>query len=48
MSDKKRILFYNLDASGVNYFRTETPAIQLNKDHSDDFFVEILNGEAQL
>jgi len=38
---RKRILFYNLDSAGVNYYRTLTPAVQLERDHSDKFEVEI-------
>jgi len=38
---RKRILFYNLDGAGVNYFRTLTPAMQLERDHSDQFEIEI-------
>lgn len=41
MSGKIRILFYNLDGAGVNYFRTQTPAQELEKNHSDEFHVEI-------
>ena len=41
MSEKIKILYYNKDVAGVNYFRTTTPAVQLNKDHSDKFNVEI-------
>ena len=41
MQDKIRILFHSKDAAGVNYFRTQTPAIQLERDHSDKFYVEI-------
>lgn len=41
MSDKIKILFYNRDVAGVNYFRTSTPAMQLERDHSDKFRVEI-------
>lgn len=38
---KIKILFFNRDAAGVNYYRTLTPAQQMNRDHSDDFDVEI-------
>ena len=38
---KIKILFYNKDVAGVNYFRTLTPATALQKDHSDKFDVEI-------
>jgi len=41
MDGKIRILFYNLDGAGVNYFRTQTPAMELERNHSDDFYVEI-------
>jgi hypothetical protein len=43
MDDKIRILFHNRDAAGVNYFRTNTPAVQLERDHSDKLFIEINN-----
>ena len=41
MDGKIRILFYNLDGAGVNYFRTLTPATELEINHSDEFYVEI-------
>lgn len=41
MDGKIRILFYNLDGAGVNYFRTATPAQELQRNHSDEFYVEI-------
>lgn len=41
MDGKIKILFYNLDSAGVNYFRTLTPAMELERNHSDDFYVEI-------
>lgn len=41
MEEKIRILFHTLDTAGVNYFRTQTPAIELEKNHSDEFYVEI-------
>lgn len=41
MSDKIKVLFYNLDGAGVNYFRTLTPAMELERNHSDEFHVEI-------
>lgn len=41
MNEKIRILFHNMDGAGVNYFRTQTPAIELEKNHSDKFYVEI-------
>ena len=42
--EKKKILFFNKSVGGVNYYRTETPAIQLQKlDNDNEFHVEILN-----
>jgi len=41
MDRKIRILFYNRDSAGVNYFRTLTPAMELERNHSDEFYVEI-------
>jgi hypothetical protein len=41
MDGKIRILFYNLDGAGVNYFRTLTPAMEIERNHSDEFHVEI-------
>lgn len=41
MEGKIRILFNNLDGAGVNYFRTQTPAMELERNHSDEFHVEI-------
>lgn len=41
MEDKIKILFHNRDAAGVNYFRTQTPAMELERNHSDKFRVEI-------
>lgn len=41
MKEKLRILFYNLDGAGVNYFRTLTPAMELERNFSEDFYVEI-------
>jgi hypothetical protein len=41
MDGKIKILFYNLDGAGVNYFRTQTPAMELERNHSDDFHIEI-------
>ena len=38
---KIKILFFNRDAAGVNYYRTLTPAQQLERDHNEDFDVEI-------
>jgi glycosyltransferase involved in cell wall biosynthesis len=39
--ERKKILFFNKDGAGVNYFRTQTPAIELERNHSNDFEVEI-------
>jgi glycosyltransferase involved in cell wall biosynthesis len=41
MDGKIRILFYNVDGAGVNYFRTLTPATEIERNHSDEFYVEI-------
>lgn len=41
MDGKIKILFYNLDSAGVNYFRTLTPAMEIERNHSDEFYVEI-------
>jgi len=38
-----RVLFYNLDSAGVNYFRTLTPATELERIAENDFYVEINN-----
>jgi glycosyltransferase involved in cell wall biosynthesis len=38
-----KLLFFNKDNGGVNYFRTETPAIQLKSDYSDIFDISIKN-----
>lgn len=43
MDKKIKILFYNTDGAGVNYYRTTTPATALEKYHSDEFHVEISN-----
>lgn len=43
MDKRIRILFFNLDQAGVNYFRTLTPAMELERNHSDEFYVEINN-----
>lgn len=40
-NEKIKILFFNRDIAGVNYYRTLTPAMQLERDHSDKFQVEI-------
>ncbi len=41
MDGKIKVLFYNLDSAGVNYFRTLTPAMEIERNHSDEFYVEI-------
>jgi glycosyltransferase involved in cell wall biosynthesis len=41
--DKIKLLFFNKDKGGVNYFRTETPAIQLKNDYSDEFEISLKN-----
>jgi len=41
MNDKIKILFYNIDGAGVNYYRTLTPAMEIDRNYSDDFYVEI-------
>jgi glycosyltransferase involved in cell wall biosynthesis len=41
MEDKIKILFNNRDGAGVNYFRTLTPAMELERNHSDQFHVDI-------
>ena len=41
MDGKIRILFYNLDNAGVNYFRTLTPAMEIDRNHGDEFYTEI-------
>jgi glycosyltransferase involved in cell wall biosynthesis len=41
MENKIKVLFYNLDGAGVNYFRTLTPATEIERNHSDEFQVEI-------
>lgn len=38
-----KLLFFNRDKGGVNYFRTETPAIQLQNDYSDEFDITLKN-----
>jgi glycosyltransferase involved in cell wall biosynthesis len=38
---KIKILFVNYDQAGVNYFRTQTPAVKLDQNHSDKFQVTI-------
>ena len=41
MEEKIKILFFNKDVAGVGYWRTLTPAMQLDQSHSDKFKVEI-------
>ena len=41
MDDRIRVLFHNKDVAGVNHYRTNTPAVQLERDHSDKFHVDI-------
>jgi len=41
MEEKIRILFYCVDTAGVNYFRVSSPAMELERNHSDEFYVEI-------
>lgn len=41
MDDKIKILFFNKNKTGVNYFRTLTPAVHLNKNYSNDFYIDI-------
>lgn len=41
--NKIKILFFNKNTSGVNYFRTLTPAIHLDKNYQDEFEVHINN-----
>lgn len=41
--DKIKLLFFNKDKGGVNYYRTETPAIQLKNDYSDQFDITMKN-----
>jgi glycosyltransferase involved in cell wall biosynthesis len=41
MNERIKILFFNKDVAGVGYWRTLTPAMQLDMDHSDKFQVEI-------
>lgn len=43
MEKKIRILFYNVDGAGVNYFRTLTPATEIERNHSEDIYVDIIN-----
>lgn len=44
MVNKLRILFYNTDGAGINYYRTITPATEIERNYSDDIFVEISHG----
>lgn len=41
MDGKIRVLFYNLDSAGVAYFRSITPAMELERNHSDEFYTEV-------
>lgn len=41
MNEKIKILFFNKDVAGVGYWRTLTPAMQLDMDYFNDFHVEI-------
>lgn len=41
--NKIKVLFFNKDKGGVNYFRTETPAIQLKASNNEDFDISIKN-----
>jgi len=41
MEKKLKILFYNTDVAGINYYRTLTPAMEVDRNHSDEFIVEI-------
>ena len=41
MEKKIKILLFNFDKAGVNYFRTETPAIAPHTYHSDKFEVSL-------
>lgn len=41
MERKINILFYNLDGAGVNYYRTLTPAIELDGKYPEEFTTEI-------
>ncbi|MFW6219957.1 MAG: glycosyltransferase [bacterium] len=40
MNGKIKVLFYNLDQAGVQYFRSQTPAMELEKMYGEDFHVE--------
>ena len=41
MEKKLRILFHNVDGAGVNYFRTLTPATEIERNYSDEVYVDI-------
>jgi len=41
MEEKKRVLFYCVDQAGVFYFRQLTPAVELDRNHSDEFHIDI-------
>lgn len=41
MDNKIKILFHNIDGAGVNYFRTQTPATEVERNFSEDFHIEI-------
>ena len=41
MNKKIKILYYTLDSAGVAYFRINTPAMELERNHSDEFYIEI-------
>lgn len=41
MNDKIKILFLNKDSRGVGYFRTQTPAVELERLYGDQFEVDI-------
>lgn len=41
MSEKINILFVNGDKAGVNYYRTLIPAKQIQKQYTDEFYIEI-------
>lgn len=41
MASKTSILFYNPDQAGVAYYRTLMPALRLQKDYPEEFYVEI-------
>jgi hypothetical protein len=41
MKSKIKVLYYNLDGAGVNHYRSLTPAMEIDRNHSDDFDIEI-------